>query len=46
VGTLSHLTNSFLAIITKLRLAPASTAFYHTSYPSTRRFVTEYCENI
>jgi hypothetical protein len=38
-GTLSHLTISFLAIIPKLRLASASTAFYHTSYPSTRRVV-------
>jgi hypothetical protein len=53
MGTLSHLTISFLAIIPEYRLAPASTAFYHTSYPSTRRvlikmrvnnYLTEYTE--
>jgi hypothetical protein len=39
MGTLSHLISSFLAIIPEFEPMLASTAFYHTTYPSTSKVV-------
>jgi hypothetical protein len=39
MGTLSHLIGSFLAIIPEFERLLASTAFYHTTHPSTSQVV-------